>query len=84
MLMDTMYDIEKYYFMEYDKNIESTYNKFVDRNSYYLDAYYKMWKHYQSKIIPNCIALNYESMKSHPMWIDKNKRKGFHEKQTTL
>ena len=43
-----------------------------------------MWKHYQSKLIPNCITLEYESMKIHPMWLDKDQRKDFTDKQTEI
>lgn len=84
ILMDTMYDIEKYYFTEYDPECEKYYDKHVNRNSYYLDSYYNMWKHYQSKKIKNCITLNYDSMKIHPMWIDKSSRSNFHAKQTSI
>jgi hypothetical protein len=84
IIMDTLYDVEKFYFTEYDSNAEKFYNNHVDRDSYYLDAYYKMWKHYQKDIIPNAISLEYESMKNHPTWIDKKHRKNFHEKQTRL
>lgn len=82
--MDTMYDVEKHYYSEYDSECGKIYEEVVDRNSYYLDAPYKVWKNYQIKNIPNAISLEYESMKSHPMWIDKKDRKNFHEKQTRL
>ena len=84
IIMDTMYDVEKYYYSEYDSECGEIYERVVDRNSYYLDAPYKIWKHYQKDMIPNAISLEYESMKFHPMWIDKKDRKNFHEKQTRL
>ena len=84
ILMETMFDAERYYFNEYDNTAGKFFDKHVNKNSYYLDAYYNMWKHYQSKIIPNCITLKYESMKNHPMWLDKSQRKNFGDKQTTL
>ena len=84
VLMETMFDIERYYFNEYDNTAGKFFDKHVNKNSYYLDAYYNMWKHYQSKVIPNCITLKYESMKNHPMWLDKSQRKNFGDKQTTL
>ena len=34
--------------------------------------------------IKNWINLGYESMKTHPMWLDKNKRKKFGPKQTKI
>ena len=84
ILMETMFDVERYYFNEYDNTAGKFFDKHVNKNSYYLDAYYNMWKHYQSKIIPNCITLKYESMKNHPMWLDKSQRKNFGDKQTEL
>ena len=84
ILMETMFNIERYYFNEYDNTAGKFFDKHVNKNSYYLDAYYNMWKHYQSKVIPNCITLKYESMKNHPMWLDKSQRKNFGDKQTTL
>ena len=84
IFMDTMYDIEKHYFTEYDSKCEKYYDKYVNKNSYYLDSYYNIWKHYQSKVIKNCITLNYDSMKKHPMWIGKPDRSNFHSKQTRI
>ena len=40
-----------------------------------------MWKYYQRDKIPNWIQLDYESMKSHPMWVDKDKRQNTTRKQ---
>ena len=79
--MNTMYDIEKYHWSLDDSKCREVYEEVVDRNSYYLDAPYKMWKNYLVKNIPNSITLNYESMKSHPMWIDKKDRESFSQKQ---
>ena len=84
VLMETMFNIERYHFNEYDNIAGEFFDKHVSKNSYYLNAYYNMWKHYQSKVIPNCITLKYESMKNHPMWLDKSQRKNFGDKQTTL
>ena len=84
ILMETMFDIERYHFNEYDNIAGKFFDKHVNKDSYYLDAYYNMWKYYQSKIIPNCVTLKYESMKSHPMWLDKDQRKDFSDKQTEL
>ena len=61
---------------------EKIFNKHVDKNSYFLDAIYKMWKYYQKHQIKNTIELNYESMNVHELWIDKSKRKNFTAKQT--
>ena len=84
VLMETMFNIERYYFNEYDNIAGEFFDKHVSKNSYYLNAYYNMWKHYQSKVIPNCITLKYESMKNHTMWLDKSQRKNFGYKQSTL
>ena len=61
---------------------EKIFNKYVDKNSYFLDAIYKMWKYYQKHQIKNTVELNYESMSVHELWIDKSKRKNFTAKQT--
>ena len=84
VLMETMFNIDRYYFNEYDNTAGEFFDKYVSKNSYYLDSYYNVWKHYQSKVIPNCITLEYESMKIHPMWLDKDQRKNFSGKQTTI
>ena len=61
---------------------EKIFNQHVDKNSYFLDVIYKMWKYYQKHQIKNTIELNYESMSVHELWIDKSKRKNFKAKQT--
>ena len=61
--------------------MEIYFDKYVNKDSYYLDVIYKIWDHYQKSQIKNWIQLDYESMKSHPMWLDKDKRKNFHPKQ---
>ena len=85
-----MYDVEKWNYCKYQNSIKEsdfvdiigTRDDIVDKP--YLHIIYKIWKNYQIKNIPNAISLEYESMKSHPMWIDKKDRKNFHEKQTRL
>lgn len=84
ILMKTMFNIERYYFNEYDNIAGEFFDKYVNKNSYYLDAYYNMWKYYQSKVIPNCIILKYGSMKNHPMWLNKDQRENFRNKQISL
>lgn len=79
ILMDEVYDMNKFHYKFVG---EELYDKYVDRNSYFLDVIYKMWKHYQIKLIPNYIHLDYESMNKHPMWIDKKERLNFSPKQT--
>ena len=37
-----------------------------------------------SKLIKNTIELDYESLSVHPMWINKEKRKDFDDKQTEI
>ena len=98
ILMGEMYDVNKHYYttgyykdasgkihylyQEKDSKCESIFEKVVEKDSYYLDVVYKMWKHYQRDLITNYIQLDYESMKSHPMWVDKQQRGKFHAKQT--
>ena len=84
VFMKTVYDLDKSYFTDADPNCLDIYNTQVDIDSYYLDSYYKMWKYYQSKVIKNNITLEYESMKTHPLWIEKNQRTNFSPKQTTI
>ena len=82
VFVDTMYEVEKHNYFLADHKTSQIYAEHVDRNSYYLDITYKMWKYYQSALIPNSIALEYESMSEHPLWLDKEKRKDFQPKQT--
>jgi hypothetical protein len=100
ILMNDMYDVNKYYYSTgyfkdlhgkvhelYDKKdekCESVFKEVVDKNSYYLDVVYKMWKYYQRDLIPNYIELDYESMKLHPMWVNKQNREDFSPKQTKI
>ena len=84
IFMNTMFDIERHNFSEYDKKAGEIFDEYVKKDTPYLNSYYNMWKHYQSKVIPNCITLRYESMKSHPMWLDKDQRTDFGAKQTTI
>ena len=84
IFQDTMYELEKSHIQKVDPNINSVYDLIVDRNSYYLNCFYALWKEYFSKQIPNSIALNYESMNKHPMWVNKNLRSHFLIKQTSL
>ena len=84
IFMWVMFDYDKYRFSEYDKEASKAFDKYVNIESSYLNSYYNMWKHYQSKLIPNCITLEYESMKTHPMWLNKDQRKDFTDKQTEI
>ena len=100
IFMDDMYDVNRYYYSSgyfkdalgkthelydtKDERCESIFDEVIERNSYSLDVVYKMWKHFQRDLIPNYVELDYESMKLHPMWIDKKDRKNFHEKQTIV
>ena len=76
--MNVVYDMNK---KTYDYVGNELYEKYVDRNSYYLDVTYKMWKYYQRDRIPNYIELNYESMSVHPLWVSKEKRIDFEPKR---
>jgi hypothetical protein len=76
--MNVVYDMNK---KNYDYVGDELYEKYVDRNSYYLDVTYKMWKYYQRDRIPNYIELNYESMSVHPLWVSKEKRIDFEPKR---
>ena len=80
--MKVMYEVEKQHYLSVDKNSEQIYDAVVDKNSFYLNCFYSMWKNYQSKLIPNCFALDYQSMSKHPLWKDKTQREHFHFKQT--
>ena len=81
---DTMYELEKYHIQQVDPNIDSVYDNIVDKDSYYLNCFYSLWRDYISRNISNCFALDYESMKQHPLWVEKENRKRFHYKQTSL
>ena len=74
VFMNIMFDIERHNFNKYDSKAGEAFDKCVEKDCPYLNSYYNMWKHYQLKNIPNCIALEYESMKNHPMWLDKDQR----------
>jgi|TARA_Y100000592_G_scaffold76476_1_gene119730 hypothetical protein len=65
-----------------DTEVEDYFIKHVDRESYYLEMTYKMWKFYQRDKIKNWLQLDFESMSAHPLWIDKKDRKNFTRKQT--
>ena len=64
-----------------DPEVEEYFKKYIDKNSYFLEVPYKMWKYYQRDKIPNWIQLDYESLSSHPMWVDKKNRKNTTRKQ---
>ena len=64
-----------------DLEVEKYFKKYIDKKGYALEIPYKMWKYYQRDKIPNWIQLDYESMKSHPMWVDKDKRQNTTRKQ---
>ena len=64
-----------------DLEVESYFKKHIDKNSYLLEVPYKIWKYYQRSKIPNWIQLDYESLSTHPMWVDKKDRKNTTRKQ---
>ena len=92
ILTDTLYDYELYNRKNpgvrtncvpaVDLEVEDYFKKHINRDSYFLEIPYKMWKYYQRDKIKNWVQLNYESMRFHPMWIDKEERKHFTRKQT--
>lgn len=43
---------------------------------------YELWETRQRDMVENSIELEYESLADHPLWIPKEKRAGFTEKQT--
>lgn len=45
---------------------------------------YKAWQKYQKPQVSHGFELDYYAMKEHPLWIEKEQRKDFAEKQTTL
>ena len=64
-----------------DLEVEPYFNHYVNKKSYMLDIPYKIWKYYQRDKIPNWIQLDYQSMKAHPIWVDKDKRQNTTRKQ---
>jgi hypothetical protein len=48
------------------------------------EAKYDYFEKYQKDKIPNLFEVEYESLNSHKLWIDKSLRVNFHKKQTTL
>ena len=50
----------------------------------YLDILDSMWHEYQKQNIKNTIELDYESLSVHPMWVKKDKRINFLNKQTEV
>jgi len=45
---------------------------------------YKLWETHQREVVPNWIEIEHSSLKDHPKWIDKSKRKDFKEWQTEI
>ena len=92
VIMDYIYEWDRFNYVnpvvrfnctnDVNSIIGDFYDRYVDKDSYYLDSLYKMWKYYQRDKIKNWIQLNYESMKIHPNWIDKNLRRNFKRTQT--
>jgi hypothetical protein len=68
----------------HDPNVKQYFDKYIDKKGYAIDMHYKMWKYYQRNQIPNWIQLDYESMNSHPMWVEKNERKNTSRKEISL
>lgn len=56
----------------------------IDENELYIDTMLKIWHSCQSIRIKHQVELNYESLKFHPLWLDKKHRKGFHSKQVGI
>jgi len=92
VIMDYIYEWDRFNYVnpvvrfnctnDVNSIIGDFYDRYVDKDSYYLDSLYKMWKYYQRDKIKNWIQLNYESMKIHPNWIDKNLRRNYKQTQT--
>jgi|TARA_R110001592_G_scaffold88735_2_gene261229 hypothetical protein len=76
--------LENWSYNDVDLDAEKVYEEKVDKNSYYLDVTYKMWKYYQRDRIQNYVELDYESMSNHGLWIPKKNRKDFNPKQFEL
>jgi len=45
---------------------------------------YEAWTKYQKPLLKDALELDYQSMETHPLWIDKGKRINFTAKQTML
>lgn len=43
---------------------------------------YEVWHKYQKKLIKYPYELPYESLKDHPLWVERNQRKNFKPRQT--
>ena len=56
----------------------------IHSDEIYIDIMYKIWRNCQIKAIKNYVELNYESLKDHPLWLDKAMRRDFHPKQTSV
>lgn len=81
----SMYEWYRNKYVESDAGYVEFFDGSIDESDkYYLNLVYKAWRDYQQHIIKNTLTLDYESMKVHPMWLDKSKRVNFHPKQTKL
>lgn len=45
---------------------------------------YEVWNKYQKKLIKHPYEVQYESLKGHPLWVEKEKRKNFGPRQTEI
>lgn len=68
--------VERY--LSHDENFK----QFLKYDDTYLNFKMQCWIQYQKPKCINAIELDYESMSDHPMWLKKELRKQFREKQT--
>jgi len=54
----------------------------IDYNKMVSEVKYFFWDTFQKPKISNYYDLDYESLSDHPLWLDKENRKGFSAKQT--
>ena len=82
--LNYIYEHYKSQYLSYDPNCKSVIEETVNKESYYLNFIYTVWKYYQREKIPNYLELNYESFANHSLWVDKTQRTHFSAKQTTV
>lgn len=66
---------------EHDKYIKN-FSEYYDKNKPISQIKYDVWNNVQKQKIKNYVELDYNSLKTHPLWIDAENRKGFGPKQT--
>lgn len=63
---------------------ESELAKYFTKTGLISEVKYKAWREYQQPKLCHAFELDYHSMNKHPLWIDREKRINFSQKQTML